>query len=222
MRSRTRAGPSQRAVVTPSFIVGIIAITPPTSGGTALRTYRQVVLPQCLTLALRGDGWYKHSQETGHLGRERGVRGGENMKAKFIGAVTVALLLLLVFAVAAQAVPQSTIDKIIKDAADGTIDGNCTAAEIHAALAYVENNPTFDQYSEIKGSLEDYLASLAGSRRAGRPARLHRRRDPPHPRGWRRPHRRRSSAASSSRVVAACRSRSLTRRLPAGKAPRRH
>lgn len=82
------------------------------------------------------------------------------MKAKFIGAVTVALLLLLVFAVAAQAVPQSTIDKIIKDAADGTIDGTYTAEEINAALAYVENNPTLDQYSEIKGSLEDYLASL--------------------------------------------------------------
>jgi hypothetical protein len=83
------------------------------------------------------------------------------MKAKLIGAITLALLLLLVFAVVAQAaVPQSTIDAIIQDAQDGTIDGNWTAAEINAALAYVEDNPTLDQYSEIKGTLEDYLASL--------------------------------------------------------------
>lgn len=83
------------------------------------------------------------------------------MKAKFIGALTLALILLLVFAVAASAaVPQSTIDAIIQDAKDGHIDGNWKASEIRAALAYVENNPTLDQYSKIKGVLEDYLASL--------------------------------------------------------------
>jgi len=83
------------------------------------------------------------------------------MKAKFIGAITLAVLLLLVFAmVASAAVPQSTINAIIQDAKDGHIDGNWTAAEIRAALAYVQNNPVLDQYSKIKGVLEDYLASL--------------------------------------------------------------
>jgi len=83
------------------------------------------------------------------------------MKAKFMGALTIAVLLLLVFAVVAQAaVPQSTIDAIIKDAQDGQIDGNWTAAEVRAALRYAENNPILTQYSDIKGVLEDYLASL--------------------------------------------------------------
>jgi hypothetical protein len=83
------------------------------------------------------------------------------MKAKFIGAITLALILLLVFAVVAvAAVPQSTIDAILKDAQDGRIDGNWKPAEIRAALAYAENNPTLDQYTHVKGVLEDYLASL--------------------------------------------------------------
>jgi hypothetical protein len=82
------------------------------------------------------------------------------MKAKFIGALVLALLLLLVFAMTASAVSQSTIDSILQDAKDGQIDGTWTAAEIRAALAYAENNPTLDQYTQIKGALEDYLASL--------------------------------------------------------------
>ena len=83
------------------------------------------------------------------------------MKAKFLGAMTLALLIILVFAVVAQAaVPQSVIDAIIKDAADGHIEGNWTTAQIRAALRYVENNPILDKYSKIKGVLEDYLASL--------------------------------------------------------------
>jgi hypothetical protein len=83
------------------------------------------------------------------------------MRVKFIGVLTIALLLILVFAVVAQAaVPQSVIDAIIKDAQDGTIDGNWTAAQIRAALAYVQDNPTIKQYSDIEGVLEDYLASL--------------------------------------------------------------
>ena len=47
------------------------------------------------------------------------------MRVKFLGAIAIALLLILMFAVVAQAaVPQSVIDAIIKDAQDGTIDGN--------------------------------------------------------------------------------------------------
>ncbi len=83
------------------------------------------------------------------------------MKVKLLGVITVALLLVLVFAVVAQAaVSQSTIDAIIDDAADGTIDGNWTAAQVRAALTYVQNNPLEQQYSAVQGVLEDYLASL--------------------------------------------------------------
>ena len=56
--------------------------------------------------------------------------------------------------------PQSVIDAIIKDAQDGTIDGNWTAAQIRATLAFIQNNPVYQQYSDLEGVLEDYLASL--------------------------------------------------------------
>jgi hypothetical protein len=83
------------------------------------------------------------------------------MRVKFLGVITVVLLLVLVFAVVAQAaVPQSVIDAIIKDAMDGTIDGNWTAAEVRAALAYIQDNPIYQQYTDLEGVLEDYLASL--------------------------------------------------------------
>ena len=83
------------------------------------------------------------------------------MKAKLVVAIAVALLLILVFAViASAAVPQSVIDAIIKDAQDGTIDGNWTAAQIRAALRYIQDNPIYQQYSDLEGVLEDYLASL--------------------------------------------------------------
>jgi len=83
------------------------------------------------------------------------------MKGKLLVAITFALLLVLVFAVVAQAgVSQSTIDAIIDDAADGTIDGNWKANQVRAALRYVQNNPLEQQYSAVQGVLEDYLASL--------------------------------------------------------------
>ena len=83
------------------------------------------------------------------------------MKAKLLGTVVLALLLILVFAAVAQAaVSQSVIDAIIQDAQDGTIDGNWTAAQIQAALDFIANNPVYEQYSNIEGVLTDYLASL--------------------------------------------------------------
>ncbi len=88
-------------------------------------------------------------------------RGGEKMRVKFMGILTIALLFILVFAVvAAAAAPQSVIDAIIKDAQDGTIDGNWTAAQVRATLAYIQDNPIYKQYSDVEGVLEDYLASL--------------------------------------------------------------
>ena len=82
------------------------------------------------------------------------------MKSKFAGVLVIVLVLCLVFAVVAQAaVPQSVINAIIKDAQDGTIDGNWTNAEIQAALNYVENNPMYSQYSDLQGVLSDFLGS---------------------------------------------------------------
>ncbi len=82
------------------------------------------------------------------------------MKAKLLGAIALALLLTMVFASVALAVSQSTIDAIIADAQDGTIDGTWTATEIRAALDYIRNNPVYQQYTELEGVLEDYLAGL--------------------------------------------------------------
>lgn len=111
--------------------------------------------------------WYKDESRTitpaqaHHVCAASIVRGGDDMKTKLMGAITLAVLLLLVFAVVAQAaVPQSTINAIIRDAKDGHVDGNWTTAEIRAALRYVANNPLHEAYSNIRGVLENYLASL--------------------------------------------------------------
>jgi hypothetical protein len=83
------------------------------------------------------------------------------MKAKLVGALVLALILVVVLSSVAMAgTSQATINAIIKDAQDGTLDGHYSAAQIRAALAYIENNPVFEQYSAIKGVLQDYLASL--------------------------------------------------------------
>lgn len=83
------------------------------------------------------------------------------MKTRFATFVALVMVLVLAFAVVAQAaVPQATIDAIIKDAADGRVDGDWTAAEIRAALAYLQNDPTSRQYFDQEGVLDDYLASL--------------------------------------------------------------
>jgi hypothetical protein len=83
------------------------------------------------------------------------------MKTRLLTFVALAVLLMLVFAVVAQAaVSQATIDAIVKDAADGQIDGNWTVEEIRAALAWLRNQPVGKQYSDAEGVLEEYLASL--------------------------------------------------------------
>ena len=98
------------------------------------------------------------------------------MRVKFLGAIAVALLLILVFAVVAQAaVPQSVIDAIIKDAQDGTIDGNWTAAEIRAALGVHPGQPTSPAvFATSRASSTDYLASLQAPGDQGGAARVHR------------------------------------------------
>lgn len=82
------------------------------------------------------------------------------MKMKFMGAVVLLVLLVLAFGVVGQAVAGSSVEKIIKDAEDGTIDGNWSAAQIQAALAFLRNSSTDDAYGNEAGVLEDYLASL--------------------------------------------------------------
>ena len=76
--------------------------------------------------------------------------------------IIVALVTVLVLAVAgvAYAVSQSVIDAIIDDAQDGTIDGDWTVEELMAALAYLRDDPLYNQYTDIEGVIEDYLAGL--------------------------------------------------------------
>lgn len=83
------------------------------------------------------------------------------MKVKLLAAVVLAVVGVLVFAtVAYAAVSEDTILAILADADDGTIDGDWTAEEVQAALDYIQDNPTYQQYKEYEGVLEDYLASL--------------------------------------------------------------
>jgi hypothetical protein len=81
------------------------------------------------------------------------------MKIKIMCVLALAILLSLVFASVALAVSQATIDAIIKDASDGHIDGNWTAAEIQATLNFTKNNPLYQQYSNFAGVLQDFLSS---------------------------------------------------------------
>ena len=83
------------------------------------------------------------------------------MKIKVIVAVMLVLSASLVFTTVASAkISKTKITTIINDGQDGTIDGHYTAAEIQAAINYVANDPLQQQYSDLQGILEAYLASL--------------------------------------------------------------
>ena len=58
----------------------------------------------------------------------------------------------------------ATTAAIIRDAADGTVNGHYTVAEVRAALAVVESNPAYSQYSDIQDVLESYLSSLLAAK----------------------------------------------------------
>jgi hypothetical protein len=79
-----------------------------------------------------------------------------------------ALALLGVFASVALASSSST-GKIIKDASDGVISGHYTAAQVRAALAAVNGDPVYSQYSDISGVIQAYLSgsNYGGSDAAG-------------------------------------------------------
>jgi hypothetical protein len=83
------------------------------------------------------------------------------MRVKLVlGAALVVVLSLVVAPVAMAQVPAATINAIIKDAQDGTINGHWTAAEVQAALNQVQNDPAAAQYSEEANVLGEFLASL--------------------------------------------------------------
>lgn len=77
-------------------------------------------------------------------------------------AIILILVLVATGAFASVAWAESSVTaQIIADASDGTINGHYTAAEVRAALAFVESNPAYSMYSDIAGVLENYLASLS-------------------------------------------------------------
>lgn len=88
------------------------------------------------------------------------------MRSRFIGLFVLVVLLVLAFGVTGQALAGS-VDGVIEDAQNGTIDQDWNAAQVQAAIAYLKANPTSTQYSDAQGVLEDYLAGLGGNAAAG-------------------------------------------------------
>lgn len=88
------------------------------------------------------------------------------MKMKIITVIILVFVAALMITSVAQAASSTTM-AIIKDAQDGHIDGNWTAAQVQAALAYLKSDPSLQQYTDVEGVLEDYLASLPSPGVAG-------------------------------------------------------
>jgi hypothetical protein len=84
------------------------------------------------------------------------------MKMRILSVLILTLVLSVSFAAVAFAIDQATIDAIIADAADGHIDGNWTLAEIQAALEWLQNSPYAQQYSDVEGVLESFIAEETG------------------------------------------------------------
>ena len=81
------------------------------------------------------------------------------------GIVIITILVLVLtgmFAAVAWA-GSSTTTQIIQDASDGTVNGHYTAAQIRAALAAVNSNPAYLQYSDVAGVLQAYLSGFSTS-----------------------------------------------------------
>jgi hypothetical protein len=79
-------------------------------------------------------------------------------KPATLSIVAVALTVALSFVAVASA---STTSQIIQDAADGTLNGHYTAAQVRAALAAVKANPVYSQYSDVASVLKAYLSSFS-------------------------------------------------------------
>ncbi len=78
---------------------------------------------------------------------------------KSIGVLLLAVLVsLMLVSTASAAVSQATIDAIIADAQDGTLDGQWTNAQVQAALDWLLGSSVAQQYTDVQDVLEDYLA----------------------------------------------------------------
>src|SRR5450759_5049846 len=88
--------------------------------------------------------------------------GGGRMKPGIVIITILVLVLTGMFAAVAWA-GSSITTQIIQDASDGTVSGHYTAAQMRAALAFVNSNPAYSQYSDVAGVLQASLASLSTS-----------------------------------------------------------
>jgi hypothetical protein len=79
-------------------------------------------------------------------------------------AIIMILVLVLTGVFASGAGAGSITSQIINDASDGTVNGHYTAAQVRAALAAVERDSSYSQYSDIAGVLQNYLSSLSTSK----------------------------------------------------------
>ena len=79
------------------------------------------------------------------------------MRLRISIIMTLALIVAGMFA----SVAWASTSTIITDASDGTVNGHYSAAQVRAALAAVENDPSYSQYSDIAGVLQSYLSSLS-------------------------------------------------------------
>lgn len=78
--------------------------------------------------------------------------------------VTILILTLAGLCAAVAWASSATTTQIIQDASDGTINGHYSVAQVRAALAAVESNPSYSQYSDIESVIADYLSSLLASK----------------------------------------------------------
>jgi hypothetical protein len=82
------------------------------------------------------------------------------MKMKVVTIAVLVVVAMLMVASVALAASSTSPTAIINDAQDGHIDGNYTAAQVRAALSYLKSDPTLQQYTDVEGVLQDFLASL--------------------------------------------------------------
>jgi hypothetical protein len=91
------------------------------------------------------------------------------MKMKVVVVLVLVLVAALMITSVAQASTKTSL-AIIKDAQDnGHLDGNWTVAQVKAALALWRSDPTLQQYTDVEGILQDFLASQGqpGAQTAG-------------------------------------------------------
>jgi hypothetical protein len=89
------------------------------------------------------------------------------MRSRALVLFVLVAFFVLAIGFAGQALAGGSVDGVIQDAQNGTIDKNWSASEVQAAITYLKGNPTASQYSDAQAVLEDYLASLGQNGAAG-------------------------------------------------------